>query len=136
MDFRKFFNEQSSLSPLGMVIPNGAFGAMPAQVTGTQIGDMPLSSGGYMGTNWVNGEFDMMLPSKTVSKKIIRINDKKNPILIVLDDNTQLFIPYSVFRKIKVQPEVGRTLMVTLQRRPEDNSQTPSTFKPGSIKCF
>jgi hypothetical protein len=136
MDFKQFFNEQSSLAPLGMVIPTGPVGALPTQVTGTQIGDMPLSSGGYMGTNWVNGLFDLMLPSKTVSKKITKINDKVNPILIVLDGNTTLYIPPSVFRKIKVPPEVGRTLMVKLQRRPEDNSQTFSSFVPGSIKCF
>ena len=138
MDFREFYKltEQGlSWAPLGMVIPNtNAFGALPAQVTGSEWPDEPLRSGGYMGTDWVNGKFDLMMPGVTKTAQIKHINEKKNPILIFLNDGTKLYIPFDTFRKINARPEVGRTMMVTFQRRTDDTSPVQSIIK--TIKCY
>lgn len=137
MNFREFYKlaEQDSWAPLGMVIGGGnAFGALPTQWTGSQQGDDPLSSGGYMGTNWVNGKFDLMLPNVVKTAQIKYINEKKNPILIFLADGTKLYLPYDAFKKIKVRPEVGRTLMVSFMRRGDDASMVPANIK--MIQCY
>jgi hypothetical protein len=87
-----------------------------------------------MGTNWVNGKFDLGLPSVTKSSQIKFISEKKNPILIFLSDGTKLYMPFDAYKKINVQPEVGRTLMVTFMRRSDDNSEEPSKIQ--TIKCY
>ena len=87
-----------------------------------------------MGSNWVNGKFDLALPNVSKTSIIKHINNKSNPILILLANGTKLYIPYDAFRKINVPPEVGRTLMVTFQRRTDDTSPVPSKIQ--SIKCY
>lgn len=148
MEFREFVNlyeriqthsnprSNNSLSwgQLGMVIPTGPFGAMPTQVSGSQWSDSPLRSGGYMGTDWVNGQFDLALPAVSKTSQIKFISKKKNPILIFLSDGTRLYMPYDSFKKINVPPEVGRTLMVTFQRRTDDSSMEPSRIQ--NIRCY
>ena len=124
---------QSSLQPLGMVIPSGVFGALPSQWTGSEVGDDPLSSDGYMGTNWVNGKFDLMLPSISKTSQIRKIDNKINPIFVFLADGTKLYIPYDAFKKIKVEPQIGRNMTVIFQRRNDDRSILPSAIK--SIQC-
>lgn len=123
-----------SWGQIGPRIAAGVFGALPAQVTGSEHGDMPLRSGGYMGSDWENGDFDLGLPAVAKTSQIKYINDKVNPILIYLADKTRLYIPYDAFKTINVPPEIGRTLMVTFQRRTDDNSENPSKIQ--SIKCY
>lgn len=146
MDFRNFVKLHERIqgmmtpdvinqwAPLGMVIPNGVFGAMPTQWTGSQQGDEPLSSGGFMGTNWLNGEFDLGLPSVSKTAQVKQISDKKNPIFVFLSDGTKLYIPFDSYKKINIEPQVGKTMMVTFQRRKEDGSLIPSKIQ--SIKCY
>jgi len=124
----------ASWAPIGPRIPTGAFGALPSQVTGSQWGDMPLYSGGYAGSNWLNGGFDLRLPGVTKTSQIKYISEKKNPMLIFLADGTRIYIPYDAYKKINVPPEVGRTLMVTFQRRTDDTSPVPS--KIDTIHCY
>lgn len=119
---------------LGMVLPTGPSGAMPTQWTGSQWPDDALRSGGFMGSNWVNGKFDLALPSVTKSSQIKFISEKKNPILIFLSDGTKLYMPYDAYKKIIAAPEVGRTLMVTFMRRGDDTSEEPSKIQ--TIKCY
>ena len=126
--------EGGAWGQLGMKISTGPFGALSTQVTGSQWPDDPLSSGGFMGTNWVNGKFDLALPNVSKSSQIKYINRRSNPILIFMLDGTKIYIPYDAFRKINVPPEVGRTLMVTFQRRTDDKSPMPSKIQ--SIKCY
>ena len=131
-----------SEKPLGMVIPTGPFGAMSTQWTGSQWGDDALRSGGYMGTNWVNNELDLGLPTVSKTSKIQFIDKNKTirvgggiqgPILVVLQDRTKLYIPFDVFKSI-ITPEVGRTIVVTFQRRKDDGSINHSRIQ--SLKCF
>ncbi len=139
MEFREFLKiqEDSSWKPLGMVIPTAPFGAVPTQWTGSEFWDTPLKSGGFQNTNWIDQQLDLMLPNVTKSSQIIQIknlNNSKRPVLIHLADGTKLHIPHDTFRKIKVQPEVGKKLSVVFQRRSDDNSIYPSNIK--SIQCF
>jgi hypothetical protein len=126
----------TSWGQLGIVSPPHAnvFGAMPTQWTGSQWPDEALRSGGFMGSNWVNGKFDLGLPSVAKTSQIKFIDEKKNPILIFLADGTKLYMPYDSYKKINVQPEVGRTLMVVFQRRKDDASEAPSQIQ--TIKCY
>lgn len=120
---------------LGATIPNGnPFGALSTQVTGSMWPDEALRSGGFMGSNWVNGKFDLGLPSVAKTSQIKFIDEKKNPILIFLADGTKLYMPYDAYKKINVPPEVGRTLMVVFQRRKDDASEAPSQIQ--TIKVF
>ncbi len=115
--------------------PNAnVFGALPTQVTGSQWPDEALRSGGFMGSNWENGKFDLGLPSVAKTSQIKFIDEKKNPILIFLADGTKLYMPYDAYKKINVPPEVGRTLMVVFQRRKDDASEAPSQIQ--TIKVF
>jgi hypothetical protein len=149
MEFREFVNLyekiQTSANPqisnatawgqLGIVSTPHAnvFGAMPTQWTGSQWPDDALYSGGFMGSNWVNGKFDLALPDVSKSSQIKHINHRANPIFIFMADGTKMYIPFDAFRKINVPPEVGRTLTVTFQRRTDDTSPVPSRIN--SIKC-
>jgi hypothetical protein len=139
MGFKEFFRMMEDLSwkPLGMVIPTPPAGVIPTQWSGSDTGDSPLRSGGYMGTNQVNTQFDLMLP--TVSKtgiiaQVLNDTDSRKPVIIQLGDNTILRIPHEVYRKIKVTPEKNKTLSVVFQRRTDDTSIQHSDIK--SIQCF
>ncbi len=123
-----------SWGQIGMVIPGGAFGAMPTQWTGSQWPDNALYSGGFMGSNWMNGKFDLALPSVSKTSQIRFVGERTNPILIHLADGTRLYMPFDAVRKLNMPPEIGRTLMVTFQRRPDDGSDAPSKIQ--SIRCY
>lgn len=72
-------------------------------------------------------DINIGLPSVDKKAKITQILDKKNPIFIGLSDGTKLFMTYDQFRKINgKKPEVGRTMVLSMQRTPEDNSKNPS----------
>lgn len=64
----------------------------------------------------------------TVTKKgIIRTIDRnKNPIMIQLSDGTRLYFSWDEFRRVKKEPEVGKTMTVVLQRHHLDNREEPS----------
>lgn len=129
-------NNATAWGQLGISSPphGNTFGALPTQWTGSQWPDQALRSGGFMGSNWVNGDFDLGLPSVTKSAQIKFIAEKRNPIILLLSDGTRLYMPYDAYKKINVQPEVGRTLMVTFQRRGDDSSLEPSQIQ--TIKCY
>jgi hypothetical protein len=133
LDATKGYATQSE-KPLGMVIPSGNFGALPAQVTGSEWPDSPLWSAGYAGTNWENGKFDIGLPSVSRTGKITFIDKKTNPILIYLDDKTRLEVPNDLIRGLTIKPEYGKTVMVTFQRRKDDGSINYSRIQ--SFKVF
>lgn len=147
MEFKEFVNLYEKIQTRSNPLTNqgaganwqthlatGPVGALPTQVTGSQWGDMPLWSGGYSGSNWQKQDFDLGLPNFTKTAKIKYINYRSNPIFIFLSDGSKLYMPYDAFKKINVPPEVGRTLMVTFQRRTSDTSPEPSKIQ--TIKCY
>jgi hypothetical protein len=118
-------------TPLGLVIPQPVFGALPTSWTGSIADTLPLRSGGFAGKT---RDFDLNLPTTTKNGIINYINNKVNPIFIHLSDGTRLYIPYDAFKKIKDEPKIGKTMIVVLQRRPEDGSLIPSQVQ--SIRCY
>jgi hypothetical protein len=110
---------------LGTVIPSGVFGATPLDEPKDDMRD-PNPVHPSM------GDFTLSLPQVTITSAIRQLDDKRNPILIQLDNNTLLFIQPDAFRKIKGEPRIGKMMTVVLQRRPEDKSPVPSKI----ISCY
>lgn len=72
-----------------------------------------------------NNDLNNWLPQVTKKAQIQYIDERKNPIMIFLSDKTRLYMPYDAWRR-KGKPGKGATVIVTLQRREEDRSETPS----------
>jgi hypothetical protein len=131
-DFVKLI-EISLSAPFGIVIPPSVFGAVPS-INTSQSADMPMRSGGWDGSNLTGMSFDLALPAVNKTAKIEYMNTKTNPILIYLSDGSRLYIPYDSFKRIKGEPRVGKMMMVSMQRRGDDASKTPSQIQ--SIHAF
>jgi len=69
-------------------------------------------------------ELDLPLIQK--QSKIYYIVDKKNPIHIQLSDGSKLFFTPDEFKRINGKPEIGKTLLVSMQRLQNDFSGLPS----------
>jgi len=69
---------------------------------------------------------DFGLPSVTKTGKIQHLSRNTNPIEIVLEDGTRLFLTVDQFRRIKGNPAVGRVMTVVFERSPLDNGNVPS----------
>ncbi len=110
--------------PLGVVMPNTAFGAT--------TGPSPAYNGSPIAPHQT--DFDLGMPTVTKTAQIQQLDDKRNPISMYLSDGTRLFLPYDAFKKIKGEPRVGKTVSVVFQRRPDDQTATPSQIQ--SIECF
>lgn len=71
------------------------------------------------------------LPTIEKRGKIEMIMDKKNPIYVQLSDNSKLFFSHDEFKRIEGKPERGKTMIVTMQRLNNDNSELPSQI----VRC-
>lgn len=74
---------------------------------------------------------DLTIPSSMPIKKVVSvvtgINYNKNPIEIKLQDGTILYLTIDEFRRIGPKsPKKGSKIMVSFQRREDDNSKSPS----------
>lgn len=79
--------------------------------------------------------FSKELPTLEVTSKIMRIEKNKNPINIMLEDGTSLYLSWDEFKRIPgVTPEVGKSLKVIFQRLNNDKTDKPSKIK--YCKCF
>lgn len=110
-------------APLGAVISSPAFGATPMDANKGDMRDpAPITPG--------RGDFTLNLPQVTKTGTIRFIDDKRNPLLVVLDsgagESTTLMIPPDAFRRIQSEPAVGKMMTVVMQRRPDDTTRTPS----------
>ena len=73
---------------------------------------------------------DLGLPTVTRSSKIIQVERHKNPIFVMLQDQTKLFFSYDEFKRIPGgEPKVGRIMQVVFQRSPNDDSQEHSQIQ-------
>jgi hypothetical protein len=71
------------------------------------------------------------LPTIEKRGKIVIIMDKKNPIYVQLSDNSKLYFSHDEYRRIEGKPEKGKTMIVNMQRLPQDNSDLPSQI----VRC-
>jgi hypothetical protein len=100
---------------------NGGIGLVPSPDSAE-----PTSSPGAPLTGLVQ-TLDMMVPTVTIRSPIEVIDDKNNPIRIQLKDGAKLYMSHDDFKRIKGDPpEVGKTLIAIMLRRPDDKSGQPS----------
>ena len=98
-----------------------------------------LDAGSAVGipSDWGSGEnsmgapvflpkLDLELPTTTKTGRISLLIKDKNPILLQLDDGTQLYFTLDQFRRISGTPALGRTISVAFQRMLSDRSKMPS----------
>ncbi len=71
---------------------------------------------------------ELGLPATTKTGKIALMIKDKNPILVQLDDGTQLYFNIDQFRRIAGTPAIGRTMNVVFQREGSDRSNMPSVI--------
>ncbi len=71
-------------------------------------------------------KLELDLPAVTKTGKISLIIKDKNPILMQMSDGTQMYFTLDQYKRIKGNPEVGRTITVVFQRDPTDRSNLPS----------
>lgn len=69
---------------------------------------------------------DLALPAITKVGKIAMLIKDKNPIMLQMDDGTQLYFSLDQFRRITGSPALGRTISVVFQRDYTDRSKMPS----------
>ncbi len=75
------------------------------------------------------------LPTLEITSKILRIEKNKNPINIMLEDGTSLYLTWDEFKRIPGdKPEIGKSLKVVFQRLSHDKTEKPSKIK--YCKCF
>jgi hypothetical protein len=71
-------------------------------------------------------QMDIDLPVIKRQAKIQIVLSKKNPIYVQLQDGSKLFFTHDEFRRIKGKPEKGKTMIFSLQRLPNDITNSPS----------
>jgi len=104
--------------------PGGAY------LASTQTGSEQSATQGYTGKPLFLPSYDLSLPTVTKTKKIVRVEMKTNPIKVLLSDSTALLFTRDEFDRIKgSRPSPGKLMVVTFQRQPGDNSQTPSQIQ-------
>ena len=135
-------------TPLGIMSPNprGVFGALPAQVSGSEPADMPLWSGGFGSTDWARPNFDLKLPETEVTGQIVNVlnsstnpggYDVRKPLVIMVQHTkdahgktqTTFEIPHKMVAKMTNKPERNKTCTVVLQRRPDDAGKAPTQIQ-------
>jgi hypothetical protein len=82
--------------------------------------------------------YDFALPSvvPTIKKsgKIKFIQDKENPIIIMLDNGTRLYLTVDEYRRIKGKPEIGKDMTVVFQRHQNDRTNNPSQVQSITVQ--
>ena len=107
------------------------------------------ASGAFLGSDFTGSEVpikydgrppflpstDMQIPTVNKTSMIRFIDKKRNPISIFLTDGTKLYLSLDQYKTISAtEPEVGKTLSVSFQRRQDDVSMKPSQIS--AIKCY
>jgi hypothetical protein len=105
----------------------GSAVALPSSWTGSEQPDNMMSQPVFLPS------MDLGLPATTKVGKIALMIKDKNPIMMQLDDGTQLFFSYDQFRRITGSPALGRTMTVVFQRDYTDRSKAPSQIASCSV---
>jgi len=96
---------------------------VPGVTTGSEVSDTHRMTGR---PNYLSGT-DLIMPQVTKSGQIKFMQEKANPIVIILSDGTKMNFTYDEFLRIKGgKPELGKTMTVIFQRRLNDNSSVHS----------
>ena len=91
----------------------------------------------YLGHSLHLPSLDFTIPEKlpqiNKTAKISKIEMNKNPIQIYLRDGTVLYLSYYEFKRIKGQPQVGKTLSVDFEKHADDGRGIPFKINKISI---
>jgi len=125
LQFKKYLTEQNTVG-----YHNDGPGApyLTSDFTGSET---PMNYGGH--PTWLPS-LDLGLPTVTKTAKIIQIERNKNPISVMLQDQTRLYFTYDEFRRIKgSEPKEGKMMTVVFQRHPGDGSEAPSQVQSCTV---
>jgi len=120
MNFKSFFTIMEYLD-------GGSPVALPSSWTGSEQPDNMMSQPVFLPS------LDLGLPAVTKVGKIAILIKDKNPIMMQLEDGTQLFFSYDQFKRITGSPALGRTATVVFQRNITDRSKMPSQISTCSV---
>jgi len=122
MEFKKYLSEQNTIGP-----HNDGPGA--PYLTSDQSGSEQPNSN-YSGRPLWLPSHDMGLPTVSKNSKIIAVERNKNPIFVMLQDQTKLYFTYDEFKRIRgSEPKIGRIMTVVFQRSPGDSSENHSQIQ-------
>lgn len=125
LDFKSFY-EMNVPGGMGDTA-GGAF--LTSDFTGSEVPEK------YLGRSPSLPSTDLQLPSVTKSGRIVVLEKNKNPIFIQLSDGTKMYFTYDEFKRIApISPEIGRTIVVSLQRHPKTPNDIMSQIE--NIKCY
>lgn len=125
IEFKKYLAEQNTIG-----YHNDGPGApyITSDFTGSE---MPMNYGGHP---LHLPSLDMGLPTVTKTAKIIQIERNKNPISVMLNNQTRLYFSYDEFRRIKGgEPQEGKMMTVVFQRHPGDTTENPSQVQTVTV---
>lgn len=103
-------------------LDGGSAAILPSNWTGSEQPDNMMSQPVFMPS------MDLALPSVTKMGKIALLIKDKNPIMMQLDDGSQMFFTWDQFKRIKGSPGLGKMATVVFQRNPMDRTKMPSTI--------
>lgn len=139
--FKEFLiTEEIGLADLGTKIDNlyhshwfgnqlaGAIAS--TDVTGTE--QSPTM--GYSGHSLHLPSVDLTIPSSTRTGRITTLLLKKNPIYIRLSDGTEAHFTYDEYKKIDGEPSLGKTMTITFQRHPQDQTRMHSKIDKAIVR--
>ncbi len=126
LNFKEFFYAEQNT--VGRHNDMATAARLPSDWSGTEAPPKFDGRPGFLAS------LDVMMPSVTVTSEIRNIEKNKDPIFILLGDNTKLYLTWDEFKRISgPTPEVGKKLTVIFQRNLGDKSGEPSQVN--SILC-
>lgn len=69
---------------------------------------------------------DLQIPQIERQGRITTLLTKRNPIFVRLSDGTEANFTYDEFKRIKGEPKLGKTMMISFQRHPNDAAKNHS----------
>ena len=136
LEFKKFL-EQNSLGvhldgPGGPFNQNHGGAYLSTDQTGSE--QIPTFTGRAQNLPGTDITFPNKIPFVKRTSRISFIERNKNPINIRLSDGTQLYLTYDEYKRIKEEPEIGKTMTVIFQRKENDRSQAGSKIERIEVK--
>jgi len=124
MNFKQFLNilEQNTV---GKHNDYATSAMVPSVWSGTETGEFNLPH---------LSSIDLVIPNVTVNSIIKKIELNKNPIVILTNDNTKLYLSLDQFNRINPRPEEGKRISIVFQRSPDEPNENLS--KINQIKIY
>jgi hypothetical protein len=127
--FRQFLNEQN-VPGYHLDGPGGPFvqrgnAYLSSDQTGSE--QVPTFVGHAQHLPGIDIAIPNNIPFTKKTGKIQFIERNKNPITIRLSDGTSIYLTWDEFRRIKEEPEIGKTMTVIFQSKPD--TKVPSKIE-------